>query len=436
MISKIKAIVKNKESKNALWLIGGKVAQMMLSLFVGILSARYLGPSNYGLISYGSAFVSFFMSFCTLGINSVIVKEFYDNPDEQGKAIGSTIVLRLLSSICSSVMIVAISCVLDYGQWETVIIVALCSVSLVFHVFDTINYWFQSQYKSKLTAIATFVAYVATSIYKIILLILDKSVFWFAFATSVDYIALSIILIIFYKKNNGPKWSYSWKKGCNLLNQSYHYILAGMMVSIYAQTDKLMLKNMLDEAAVGFYATAIAICHMWTFVLSAIIDSMYPTVIQSFKQDQKLFERKNRQLYAIVFYVSATVSVGFLFFGDFIINLLYGKEFLPAALPLKIVTWYTAFSYFGVARNAWMVSYGKQNYLKYMYIAAAILNVVLNALMIPAWGAAGAALASLITQICTSIILPFFIKDMRPNAVLMLEAIFLKDVFNKKGEPK
>ncbi len=428
--------LKAKESKNALWLIGGKVAQMILSLFVGVLSARYLGPSNFGLISYGSAFVSFFMSFCTLGINSVIVKDFYDNPDEQGKAIGSAIVLRLLSSICSGIMIVAISSVLDYGQWETVTIVALCSVSLVFHVFDTINYWFQSQYKSKLTAIATFIAYVATSIYKIILLILGKSVFWFAFATSVDYIALSIVLIIFYKKNKGPKWSFSWKKGRSLLKQSYHYILAGMMVSIYAQTDKLMLKNMLDESAVGFYATAIAICHMWTFILSAVIDSMYPTIIQSFKQDQKLFERKNRQLYAIVFYITVTVSLGFVIFGDLAIHILYGEAYAPAALPLKIITWYTAFSYFGVARNAWMVCNGKQKYLKYIYIVAALLNVVLNVVMIPVWGAAGAALASLITQIFTSIILPFFIKDMRPNAILILEAIFLKEVFDKKGDSK
>ena len=57
--------LKSKEVKNAGWLIGGKVAQMVLSLFVGVLSARYLGPGNYGLISYGSALVSFFMSFCT-----------------------------------------------------------------------------------------------------------------------------------------------------------------------------------------------------------------------------------------------------------------------------------------------------------------------------------------------------------------------------------
>ena len=70
--------LKSKESKNAIWLIGGRVAQMVLSLFVGVLSARYLGPSNYGLINYASSLVSFFMSFCTLGINSIIIKDFFN----------------------------------------------------------------------------------------------------------------------------------------------------------------------------------------------------------------------------------------------------------------------------------------------------------------------------------------------------------------------
>ena len=114
-----------KESKNAGWLIGGKVAQMLLSLVVGILSARYLGPSNYGLIGYGMALVSFFMAFCTLGINSVIIKDFVDNPHEQGVAIGSTLMLRGLSSLCSALMIIGISFFLDASEPITITVVTL-----------------------------------------------------------------------------------------------------------------------------------------------------------------------------------------------------------------------------------------------------------------------------------------------------------------------
>ena len=161
---------------------------------------------------------------------------------------------------------------------------------------------------------------------------------------------------------------------------------------------------------------------------------MLQTIVNAFKKDQKLFEKRNRQLYSIVFYVAVVVSLLFLFLGDFVIKILYGEEFLPAIMPLKVVTWYTAFSFLGVARSAWMVCNNKQKYLKYMNIPAIIINVALNYFLIPPMGATGAALASLITQMFTSIILPLFIKDLRPNAKLMLEAIILKDLFQRKSK--
>lgn len=422
------SFLKNKEVKNAGWLIGGKIAQMALSLVVGALSARYLGPSNYGLISYGSAFVSFFMSFCTLGINSVIIKDFVDNPDQQGETIGSSIMLRILSSILSVIMIVSIVGILDKGEPLTIIVVLLCSISLIFHCFDTLNYWFQSLYKSKVTSMATLVAYIATSVYRVVLLMLGKDIRWFAFATSIDYIVLSVILFAVYKRNGGPKLSFSITKSKQLLSKSYHYILSGMMVAIYGQTDRLMLKQMMDETTVGYYTIATTVCNMWVFVLAAIIDSMYPTILKLYKESKDKFERKNRQLYAVVFYVSVIVSLLICLLGDVAINILYGRDYASAGGVLKVVTWYTAFSYLGVARNAWIVSNDKQKYLKYMYVAAAIINVILNYFLIPLWGAIGAAVASLITQIFTSIILPFFIRDIRPNALLMLEAIVLKKI--------
>ena len=70
----------------------------------------------------------------------------------------------------------------------------------------------------------------------------------------------------------------------------------------------------------------------------------------------------------------------------------------------------------------------KQKYLKYIYIFAAFCNVLLNYLLIPILGSVGAAIASLITQILTTMIVPFFIKPLRKNSILMVEAIFFKGV--------
>lgn len=424
--------IKNKTVKNAGWLVGEKIIQMLISLVVSLLTARYLGPSNYGLINYAASFTAFFASFCTLGINSLMVKEFVDKPEQEGMVLGTTLVLRGISSLLSAVTIIAIVSIVDRDEPTTILVVALCSLGMVFRVFNAFNYWFQRHLKSKFTAVATFVAYVITAAYRVVLMITGKSVVWFALATSVDYICVAVLLIIFYKKCAGQGMGFSWQYGKELLGRSKHFILSGLMVAIYAQTDKLMLKQMLGLSETGFYSTATAVNSMWCFVLSALIDSMYPSVMEAHKAgDEALFAKKNRQMYAVVFYVSMAVAVLFNIFADLIIYILYGEAYMPAAMPLRIVSWYTAFSYLGVAREAWVVSKNQQKHLIKIYVSAAVGNVLLNFLLIPIWGVNGAALASLISQILTGIVLPFFIKDLRENAKLMLDGILLKDVFNK-----
>ena len=407
-------------------MIAGKIVQMLIGFVVGLLTARYLGPGNYGLINYAGAYTTFFAAICTLGINSVIVKEFVDAPGREGEIIGTALGLRAISSMLSVLMILGISCILDAEEPITRIVVALCSVGVLFNIFETFNYWFQSRLEAKKTAIATLIAYTITSVYKIYLLWTQKSVIYFSIATSVDYICIAVVLFYFYKRDHAAKLSFSWTYGKKLLKKSYHFILPGLMVAIYGQTDKLMLKNMINQEEIGYYATAAAICNMWCFVLSAVIDSVIPTIMEKHNESRIQYERYNRLLYCLVFYISVCVSIFFTIFGGKIIWILYGEAYLPAVAPLRVITWYTAFSYLGVARNAWVVCENKQKYLKYIYLAAAISNVILNLLFIPKMGAVGAAIASLAAQIITVIIIPFFIRDMRENSIMMLEAIFFR----------
>lgn len=427
-------IFNTKEGRNASWIIAGRIAQMVLGLIVSILSARYLGPNNYGLINYAAAYAGFFASLCTLGINSVIIKYFSDYPDDEGRIIGTTLFLRVISSILSVIFISLIVNTIDKNEQVTLIVCILFSLSLVFQVGDTFNYWFQSKYNSKASTISSLIAYVVISIYKIIILMLNKDVYWFAFSSALNTLLVSVFLYISYIINNGPKLSINMHLGKKLLGTSYHYILSGMMVAIYGQTDKLMLKQMLDESMVGYYSLASNLNTMWVFVLSAIITSLTPTIIKQHNVDYERYIKKNKQLYAIVIYICLFVSVCIVIFGRFAIKILYGEAYLPTYLPLIIISGYTMFSYLGVARDSWVICENKQKYLKYMYFVAAGLNIVLNILLIPKFGATGAATASLFTQIGTCIVIPLFIKEMRPNVMMMFDSLLLKGVIDKKNE--
>ena len=328
--------------------------------------------------------------------------------------------------------IVGIVSIVDRGERLTVVVVALYSVGLVFQVFDTLNYWFQARLQSKYSALAELISYAAMSVYKIVLLVRGKSVEWFAVASALEYTVLAVLLLAAYFKNGGTKFGCSMAKAKELLKSSGSFIIAGLMLSVYACTDKLMLKQMLGPDAVGHYALAVTVSVAWAFVLSAIIDSLYPEIVQSFQMDRLRYERKNRQLYAIVFYVSVLVSALICVIARPFVAIIYGETYLPAVAPLRIVVWYTAFSYLGVARNAWIVCENRQKYLKYLYVSAAVLNVLLNLVLIPRSGASGAAAASLITQIATTVVLPALIRPLRPNCRLMLDAVLLRGVLPEK----
>ncbi len=432
---KLFGMFRNKTVKNVGYLIVGKVIQMAFALVISLLTARYLGPSNYGLINYASAYTGFAAAVCTLGINNVLVKEFIDHPGDEGMVIGTTLGLRAISSLLSALAIAAITFVVDADEPTTKLVVVLASVGVIFQISETFNYWFQSRLESKVTAIATLVAYLISSAYKVYLLIAGRSVEFFVLVSSLDYLCLGIILLSQYKKRTNSAIRFSWNYGKNLLGKSYHFIFSGLMISIYAQTDKLMLKHMIGQTENGYYATAVAVCGMWCFILSAVIDSVYPSIMEAAKvNNETLFRKRNVQLYAIVFYLSAFVSLCFTVLARPIILILYGESYLPAAAPLRIITWYTAFSYLGVARNAWVVAKDRQKYLFRIYAASALANVVLNYLLIPSFGASGAAVASLAAQVFTTLIVPFFIKDMRENSMLMLDAIMLKGIlWNKEN---
>lgn len=414
---------KHKTARNALWLMAGRVTNKLLVFLTGVLVARYLGPERYGLLSYGTAYLTFFAALCNLGIDAVIVKEFVDRPQEEGTTLGTTLFLRGISAVLSALIMTGIVALADREDPVTVLVAAVSSLSLIPQVFDSLKKWFQLRLRSKYAAIAAVISCGASSVFRIVLVLLGADVVWFALGTAVEFTVLAVCLFAAYKKQGGQSLSLSKENARRLLKGGSGFLLSGMMVSIYASTDKLMLAHMMDRESVACYALAVTLCGVWGFMLEAVIESVYPSILRLHAKDRAAYEQQNRRLYALVFYGALAMSLVTCLLAEPLVGLLYGDAYAPAVAPLRIVVWYTAFSYLGGARNAWVVCENTQKYLKYLYGAAAAINVVLNMLLIPIWGPSGAALASLVTQIATTVVLPAMIPALRPNARLMLEGI-------------
>ena len=416
-------LFRGKMARNAFWLIGARVYHMAVNLVISLLMARYLGPSNYGLINYAASFTALFTAVCTLGINGILVNELI-NDDQKGRLLGSSIVMRLCSSLCSVITIVAMACVLNPSEPTTVWVVLIYSTTLIFQSFDSINCWYQANLESKVTAKISAVGYTAAALYKVWLLLTQKDVCWFAASHVVEYALVAALLLSSYRVRAGrrQKLTASLSTGRKILSKSYHFILSGLMVAVYGQMDRIMLKSMIDEASVGYYSAAVSVTAMWPFVLGAVIESAKPIILGKFGQDRQNFERYLICLYGAVLYVSFAAAAGITLLSKPIIYLLYGEAYMGARGALCILCWDTAFSYLGVARSIWMVPNGKQKYEKYIAGSGAVCNLILNTVMIPVWGVNGAAIATLITQIFTNLIVGFFFREIRENNFLILKA--------------
>ena len=382
----IKKLKGNRFFSNVIWDMGGKVFQMFLTLVVGMLTARYLGPSNYGVIGETASYVSFFSVICQLGFNSTAVKEIMDNKEREGEILGTAIFFRVCTSLISTVAITCLLYVLKDGDRVIVWVAFLQSLSLVFQSFEMIHYWYQSRLETHVSVKIQSFAYIVMAVYKIALLVLGKSVEWFAFSTALEMAVVAAALIFIYGKGEGKKLTISIDAGIELLKSSYHFILSGLMVTIYSEMDKIMLGEMLSEAAVGFYTAATKVSSMWSFVLIALINSSRPVIISSRNHSQELYVKQNKRLYAAVIWIGIAAGLGITALGKWIIYFMYGEAYLPATSSLQISAWYTMFAMLGTARGIWIVCENKAKYVKYYLGIGAVINVILNYLLIPAFG--------------------------------------------------
>lgn len=415
--------MKNSVFKNAGWIIGCKIAQSLINFIIGMITARYLGPSNYGVITYVASVIAFAMPIMQLGLRHTLVKEFIKTPDFEGKILGTSLMLNIISSVFCMIGAIVFVTLVNTGETETILVCALYSLTLILNATEITQYWFQAKLLSKYPSIAALIAYIVVAIYKIYLLITQKSVVWFAFSYVLDYFLISIILMIIYKRVGGQPLTIDWALGKKLLSTSKYYIIPSLMVVIFQNTDRIMIKLMIGESETGFYSAAITCIGISSFVFAAIIDSARPVILEEKERNQDLYEKRVVQLYSIITFLSLAQSLGMTLLAKPIVFLLYGTEYSKTAGILAVAVWYITFGHYGSVRNIWILAEGKQKYLTGINIAGALANVAFNLLLIPVCGAVGAAIASVITQFFTNVIIGFIVKPIRRNNYLMLKSL-------------
>lgn len=413
----------NRMLGNAKWIIGCKITQSLLQMVIGMLSARYLGPANYGLVNYAASVVAFFIPVMQLGLQATLVQECVGQPEKEGEILGTSLVMNLISALACMVGATTFALVANSGERTTVLVCALYSISLVAQSTEMFQYWFQAKLLSKYSSLATLCSYVIVSAYKIYLLASGQSVYWFALSYTVEYGVTGILLLITYRRVGTQRISFSLKIAKMMFARSKHYIMSTLMLVVYNRTGHIMLKLFLGESATGFYATAVTCTNISLFVFNAILDTARPVVLGSRQNSYEAFEKNMSRVYALTTWLSLAQSIFFTIFAKFVIKFLYGEAYLPAVPVLQIMIWNTVFSYMGSVRNIWILAEEKHKVLFTINFCGAIANLIINACLIPLWGAIGAAMASVFTQVFTNFIMGFILKPIRRNNYLLLKGL-------------
>ncbi len=413
----------NRILKNATWIIVCKIVQSILSFIIGTLTVRYLGPTNYGVITYAVSVISFLCPIMQMGLKNTLVKEFIRRPNHEGEILGTALIINIISSLFCMAGAITFVSIANAGEPETILVCSLYSLVLLFQATEMTVYWFQAKLLSKYPSIATLIAYVVVAIYKVYLLVTGKSVVWFTISYVLDFFLISIILLVIYKKLSNQKLSINWNIGRQMLSHSKYYIIPSLMVIFYQHTDRIMLNLIVSDTETGLFSAAITCTGITGFVFFAVIDSARTVILETKEHNPEMYEKKVVQLYSIITAFALAQSICITILAKPIVYLLYGEAYLDAVPILQLAVWYDTFGYYSSVRDIWILAEEKHKHLTKINVAAALSNVFLNACLIPILGGIGAAIASIISLFFTNVIVGFVYKPIRRNNFLMLKGL-------------
>ena len=409
---------------NTSWLFFERILRIVISFVVSVFVVRYLGPKDFGIYSYAISFAWLFASISTLGLETISTRELVRNPDKRNEINGTVFFLRLVGSI-ACIIITAIVLLLIGESTYTTILILIFSGSFIFQSFSAIEYYFRGIVKAKYNAYALSASVIFSSGLKILFIILKAPLIYFIIAASAEYLVLAIALVIVYHQNELSvfRWKYSKKIASSLLKDSWPLALSGVVVMIYMRIDQVMIKNMLNDEAVGYYSAAVRLCEAWYFIPVTLCNAIFPAIVNAKNVSTEFYNNRMQKLYDLLTWLAIGIAIPVTIFSGQIIQLLFGNEFSPAAPVLTIYIWAGIAVFLGVASSQYLIN---ENLTKLSFsrnLVGMILNVGLNLVLIPKYGITGSAIATLISYTLVTFVLAFN-ENFKPQFKMMMRSVF------------
>lgn len=363
----------------------------------------------------------------TLGLDEIVVRHVVRESSNKEEILGTTFWLKLLGGIASVLLAVGITIFLGEREFLKISLVAILAIAGIFRAADTIELWFQSQVQSKYAVIAKNIAFLLNTLIKVALILTKAPLLAFAWVTLAEFAmnAVGLAIVYQYKGFSFLSWRWNFQVAKTLLKESLPLIFSGFAIMIFMKIDQIMLGQMIGDKEVGIYSAAVRLSEIWYFIPGAIVPSVAPSIYAAKDQSDKVYYQRLGQLFRLLTCIAVAIAVPMTFLSDKIVMVLFGNGYAGAGAILAVHIWTSIFVFLGFASSPWFIAEGLNHVTLGKTVFGAILNIILNFLLIPQYSGLGAAIATIISQAAAAFLCNAFDRRTQKIFKIQLQSLLL-----------
>ena len=393
---------KTKEAimQNLFWAVLGKIVNLIGGLLVGVIVARYLGPSQYGLMNYIISYVFLFQVFALFGLDAIETREESRNERPKEVIIGTAFGLKVFFGLIFMTISILTSWWME-ADHSTTLLVAIYSLSIVFNAFVVIRNHFTAIVQNKAAIKAEISRTLLSLGVKTILLLMNAPLTWFVAAYMLDYIVLAIGYSLAYRSKIGKltDWQFDITYARYLLKESFPLLLTNAAVIIYQRIDQVMIGQMIDSEAVGYFSVASRFVEVLIFVPMVLAQTITPLLVRAREKSLEEYMEKARQFMNFSFWLSMMISAVFSLSATLLIRYTFGVAYMPAAIVLQVMAFKTASVALSNTAGAMLVIEGRQRWAIIRDGLGCVACIGLNLWLLPKYGIIAAAFIAIASNV-------------------------------------
>ena len=415
--------------RNTAWLAAERIAQFASGLLVGAYVARYLGVSQFGVLTYASAF-GFLLVPLAVVSQPLVVRDLVLHPERENELLGTSAVLGALTLLTTAGLTLGTAAAAGGSTFERAApLLLIMALGFLAKPLQVVDFAFQARVRSRQAIIARTTSLLITALLRLGLALCGAPLWSFAVAVALDgVLSTSFLLAMYAREGKSLRWRTSRAALRALGRESAPLLLATIGTVIYLRIDQVMLGSLAGSAQTGLYSVAVALSEAVYFLPVVVTSSVTPYLTRLHTTQPDRFLERLQALFTLLALGSYVLMLpGLLLIGP-VVKHLYGEQFAGAVTPFNILIAALPAVFLGVAQSVWNTLEHHQILSLVRTVAAAGLNIGLNIALLPRYGATGAAFTTLVAQYTTSLIGNAFARPTRVVLRLELRALFLRDL--------